>query len=111
MPIGEISNAYEWKEKMEEFKNPRCYVRMRDSFLSGWGEAEGKKNILFVPVRNSRDADNLKYWILSHRREMKNVDWGYFGNKPPQTIYKKDCLVQFLDMPLWKKEAGIEEEV
>lgn len=49
-----------------------CYVLATDNFMSGWGEARGKTNVLIVPCDTEDDADEVQR-RLRGRSEMSNV--------------------------------------
>lgn len=49
-----------------------CYVLATDTFMSGWGYARGKTNVLIVPCDTEDDADAVLR-RLRGRREMSNV--------------------------------------
>ena len=103
----------DWDAFRKRAGKAQCYVRMTDTFFSGWGLAEGKRNILYLAVMDSDDAMKLAGWIRNHRKEMKRVDWGYFGDKPPRCVYDSTALVQGRIFGFWLEAAGcslIEEE-
>ena len=95
----------EWRAALKECGNPTCYVKMKDTFFSGWGPAEGKDNILIVPCNSYDEAEKLESWIKRNRPEMRYVNWNIIRKNPPSDIYSKRFLVQVRDMPCWKKEA------
>lgn len=49
-----------------------CYVLATDTFMSGWGEARGKTNVLIVPCDTEDDADEVLR-RLRRRSEMSDV--------------------------------------
>ena len=48
------------------------FVRMTDKFLSGWGQAEGKTNVLVV-VCDSQDQANQIEFAARGRSEMEKI--------------------------------------
>lgn len=112
MVNGEISCKADWLDFRRRASNARCYVRMTDSFMSGWGHAENKRNILYVAVMDMADVMRLMSWIHYKRPEMKRVDYGFFSwheNKPPKVIYDRTALVQGCIYNCWLREAGCKE--
>lgn len=107
MSMNIVTNKPEWDRLVKAFGNPRYYVKMKDTFLSGWGHAEGKSNILIVPVWDLQDAYKLVSWVQWERKEMKYVDWNFIRKSPPKCIYDKTKLVQFSLMTEWYKRADI----
>lgn len=84
------------------------YVTMTDTFMSGWGEAENKKNKLVLVCDSYEQAEIVKE-NAKNRGDMKNVNIA--GNKP---YYNPNYhLVQFKtidDMPNWYKEGHFTKE-
>lgn len=106
MARDEMVCKADWDAFRKRAGGARCYVRMTDSFMSGWGQAEGKRNILFIPVMDLQDAYKLISWIRWKRPEMKWVDYSYFGNRMPNCIYDPRTLVQGVVYENWLEEAG-----
>lgn len=107
-----VNNQISCKSDWMEFKKrsgAECYVRMTDSFMSGWGRAENMRNILYVAVKDLQDAYKLISWIHWKRPEMKRVDYGYFRDQPPKVIYDSTALVQGCVYNTWLKSAGCKE--
>lgn len=48
------------------------YVRMTDKFMSGWGPAKGKKNVLVVACDTLEQAEKIEQ-AARRRSEMKYV--------------------------------------
>ena len=107
MSMNIVTNKPEWDRLVKAFGNPRYYVKMKDTFFSGWGMAEGKSNILIVPVWDMQDAMKLMAWVRWKRKEMKYVVWNFIRESPPRYIYDKTKLVQFKIMPEWYRKAGV----
>jgi hypothetical protein len=63
----------------QKMKEEKYYVSMTDSFLSGWGMAEGKINKLVIECDTFQEAQTVKRKALN-RSEMKYVRLCY--NKP-----------------------------
>ena len=105
----EMACKADWNEFRVRSVNARCYVRMTDSFMSGWGCAEGKRNVLYVAVMDEADAYRLISWIRWNRPEMKRLDWGYLRDEPPRCIYDRSALVQGCVYRCWLREAGCRE--
>jgi hypothetical protein len=80
---------FESKNKEEEnnsskqvTKEDKYYVTMTDSFLSGWGMAEGKTNKLVIECdtlaeaqivkRNAKDRSEMKYVRISYKKPSYN---------------------------------------
>lgn len=59
--------------------NKKYYVTMTDSFMSGWGMAEGKTNKLVIECDTFEEAQIVKHNALN-RTEMKYINICY--NKP-----------------------------
>lgn len=106
MATGEMCCKADWLDFRRRSGNAKCYVRMIDSLMSGWGQARDKRNVLYVPVVDLQDAYKLRSWIWWKRPEMKRVDYGYFSDKPPASIYDRSALVQGCVYGCWLKEAG-----
>ena len=49
------------------------YVTMLDTFMSGWGMAKGKDNIMIVECDSLEDAELIAE-NAAKRSEMKNID-------------------------------------
>lgn len=52
---------------------PQYYVTMLDTFMSGWGMAKDKKNIMIVECDSLEDAELIAE-NATKRSEMKNID-------------------------------------
>lgn len=48
------------------------WVRATDSYLSGWGAAQGKKNVMVFECKTRAEADWIEAKLLA-RSEMKHV--------------------------------------
>lgn len=48
------------------------FVEMTDDFMSGWGQAEGKKNIFVVKCDNEDEADQIVA-AAEERGEMSDI--------------------------------------
>lgn len=48
------------------------YVRMTDTFLSGWGDAAGKTNVLVVECDTKEQHDQI-FGAAEFRSEMKRI--------------------------------------
>lgn len=48
------------------------YVRMHDKFMSGWGEAQGKRNIFIIACETLAQAEAIEAAALK-RSEMRRV--------------------------------------
>lgn len=78
------------------------YVWATDSFMSRWGKAKGKINILVFSCHNDEDVSNV-IDTISSRNEMNYKD---FGRKLPDFNLDKIYL-QFKtekDYPYWYRE-------
>ena len=106
MPEGLMTCKADWDAFRKRAGKAECYVRMTDMFFSGWGHARGKRNILYLAVMDPDDARILTSWIRRNRKEMKRVDWGYFGDKPPKCVYDSTALVQGRIFRYWLDAAG-----
>lgn len=58
---------------MEEMKSYKYYVTATDSFMSGWGCAEGKINKIAIGCNNRTEVAEVKN-ALRGRSEMKYVN-------------------------------------
>lgn len=76
------------------------YVRMTDKFMSGWGVAEGKTNVVVVQCDDYSQAAKVASHALQ-RSEMKRVK--ILSRKPaarPGVLY---TVKQYADLgPIWK---------
>lgn len=54
-------------------KKPVFYVTMTDKFMSGWGMAKGKDNIMVVECDSLEDAELIAE-NAAKRSEMKNIN-------------------------------------
>lgn len=109
MAAHEMHSTKDWKQFLEDNDNPTIYVRMTDSFFSGWGEAEGKTNVLILPASDMTMAYALIDWIRRNRDEMKRIDYGY-TSRMPHSVYDRSKLVQYgtyEDYSVWYERAGI----
>ena len=52
---------------------PQYYVTMLDTFMSGWGMAKDKENIMIVECDSLEDAELIAE-NATKRSEMKNID-------------------------------------
>ena len=81
------------------------YVCMTDSFMSGWGLAQGKTNRLAIIVGTYDQACKMFDWVKGERSEMKRVT--ICANAPRE---REGQFLQFKtadDMPMWFRKAGI----
>jgi hypothetical protein len=61
------------KETLSENKDmPKYYVQMHDTFMSGWGKAEGLKNIYQVECDSYPQALRIQH-SAQKRDEMKDI--------------------------------------
>lgn len=84
------------------------YVTMTDTFMSDWGESEGKTNKL-VLVCDSYEQAEIVEENAKNRRDMKHVNIA--GNKPyynPNYHYTQFKTIE--DMPSWYKEGYFTKE-
>ena len=58
---------------MKEMRSYPYYVTATDSFLSGWGLAEGKTNKVIIGCNNRSEVDEVKN-ALRGRSEMKYIN-------------------------------------
>jgi hypothetical protein len=49
------------------------YVRMTDKFMSGWGEAQGKSNVVVVECPTIEQAEQIER-AAKRRSEMRRVE-------------------------------------
>ena len=79
------------------------YVVMKDSFLSGWGPAEGKDNILVIHCDTHEEAEIVKN-NAKDRTDMENVR---INETYPHQYKSKGYFLQDKtkeDMPAWFKK-------
>jgi hypothetical protein len=91
-------------ESMNQITKQKVYVTMTDSFMSGWGLADGKTNKLVIVCDSFEEAEIVKK-NAQNRSEMKYVNIVY--SKPRYN--KRFCLTQFKtkeDMPRWFEEGA-----
>lgn len=82
------------------------YVTMTDTFMSGWGKAEGKKNKLVFECDTLKEAEIVKD-NAENRDEMKYVN---INDEKPNYYPKENYFVQIKtkdDYPAWYKREGI----
>ena len=81
----------------------KVYVTMTDSFMSGWGKAEGKINKLIFECENRQEAEIVKE-NAENRGDQKYINISY--NKPYYN--PKKYLAQTktkADYPEWYKQG------
>lgn len=89
------------------------YVSMTDKFMSGWGRADGLRNVLLLECRDYDEARALEQWVKNNRAEMRRVNiserpallrktWGseYELNGALVQIKTRD------DMPMWFRASS-----
>lgn len=81
----------------------RFYVVMTDTFMSGWGKAQGMKNKLVIGTDDYDHAEFLRQAAL-RRPEMKYVD--IRGSKPS---YGRNVLVSYKDADTISWKIGIHD--
>lgn len=59
-------------EVSQDMTKAKFYVLATDSFMSGWGLAENKSNVLVIPCDDLRTAEEVEQ-VLKARDEMKRV--------------------------------------
>ena len=57
---------------LDDVPDAPFYVVTRDTFLSGWGGAKGRANVVVVPCETQGVADTVKAYVLS-RSDMSSV--------------------------------------
>ena len=67
------------------------YVLAEDRFMSGWGQAEGMRNVVVLPCSDDQEARDVESYALFQRDEMKRVR--IVTNKPRM---KADVLYSLL---------------
>lgn len=70
------------------------YVRMTDKFMSGWGDARGKTNILVIECETLKQAIAIEQ-AARRRSEMRRVN---VVNKPRQRAGQLLSWKKFADM-------------
>ena len=83
------------------------YVTMKDTFLSGWGKAKGKANILVFHCDNDEDVEA----VLSNagvRDEMENLVVRITPLKGRQNCYVQQKTKE--DYPNWYKKNYFKKE-
>lgn len=81
------------------------YVTMTDEFMSGWGPAKGKENILIFECQSEEEAKKLKNYAQK-REEMHNV----FISDVIPPFNELNYYVQIknrTDSPMWYKKGEI----
>lgn len=80
------------------------FVSMRDNFMSGWGEAEGKSNVYQVECETQAQADQIKS-AAAARSEMSRIK-----AHPHQRTSDRNTLVtdkRFSELgPIWTGEVS-----
>lgn len=83
-------------------KKPLFYVTMHDTFMSGWGLAKGKDNIMVVECDSLEDAELIAE-NAEKRSEMKNVNiWTEMPNYDKNKILLSIKTFDQLSGP-WKE--------
>lgn len=77
------------------------YVRMTDAAMSGWGGAQGKKNVFVVECETEEQADKI-ITAAEKRSEMKNVQLClHFPRTRSDVVYTHRLYEQLGDT--WKR--------
>ena len=66
MPDNVMESKADWQAFKERAKGAKCYVRMTDSFMSGWGHAENKRNVLYVAVMDMEDVMEVTSYMMDY---------------------------------------------
>lgn len=78
----------------------KFYVTMTDSFMSGWGMAEGKINKLVIECDNLQQAEEIENYAKK-RNEMKHISISYDIPKYNSKRYYVSWKT-YNDMPGWR---------
>lgn len=83
----------------------KVYVTMTDTFMSGWGPAEGKVNKFIVECENY-DQANIILRNAKKREEMRHV---YINTRKPKFRGALESWRHFDDLGgVWKEEVSNE---
>lgn len=85
----------------------KYYVTMKDTFMSDWGPAEGKDNILVLHCDTKEEAEIVAE-NARNRGDQINIrirDTYYYYNPKFNCIQDKTRD----DMPLWYKKGGFKK--
>ena len=85
------------------------YVTCHDTFMSGWGLAEGKKNVLVFLCDSEAEA-NIVAENAKDRGDQKYIKTHFYA--PKGIIRNSRNYVQFKtkeDMPTWYKKAAFKD--
>ena len=86
---------------MKQEKERKYYVTMVDRFLSGWGRAEGKLNLLVLECETLEET-RIVSLNAKDREEMKNIRIRRLTRKPTaQTKYYYASYHSKKDYPRW----------
>ena len=67
----------------EEIPDARLYVTAQDTFMSGWGEADGKINVVVLPCMSDKEAQIVAE-NATCRKDMRSV--AVLHDKPSDTV-------------------------
>lgn len=86
---------------INKIPNKKYYVTMTDTFLSGWGRAEGKTNKLVIGCDSYEEAEKIKR-NAELRSEMKYVN--ITTTKPHYKHHILTSYKEYSDLgEIWKK--------
>lgn len=81
------------------------YVTMIDTFMSGWGPAKGKQNLLVFECENEMEANNVARYARS-RNDQTDIKI-YSANQDLPDYNPKKFYVQTItkeDYPMWYED-------
>jgi hypothetical protein len=86
--------------------NQKCWVSMKDTFFSGWGEAEGKKAVFIYECESKAEAKIVKQNAINHGSATELV---ILNEKPtyPELTHKSTFYVKTESNKKWYTEGGI----
>jgi hypothetical protein len=81
-----------------------CYVVATDAFMSGWGEAHGRSNIVILPCASQHEAVAVMGFV-QRRREMRDVRITNRANLRIDTLRNAYSLFSRATAPAWYPET------
>jgi hypothetical protein len=82
----------------------KYWVRMTDKFMSGWGKAEGKTNVLVIECDNEQQVEQIMQAART-RSEMKRVTLCI--NRPAERRGVHVSRKHYSDMSgMWTRQPG-----
>jgi len=105
MDLEEFTNKFDMCSKTEKSEQDISYVTTIDTFMSGWGMAEGKTNIMIFKCDNWNEV--LAVMTNANNRTDQRMITFHGRIKP---VYNKDQFYAqaktIIDCPRWYKQGA-----